>query len=87
MAMPKARFEPCSGGCGSSVIGLRRSIMLVDVTDLEGAYRRYAAERVAAALKQAYEPLLAQDLPPQHADLLEALRRTEAAAEEKRGGR
>lgn len=63
------------------------SIMHLDVTDPEGAYRRHVAEQVGAALKRLYEPVVAEALPPQHRALLAALQAQEDAAEQSRDGR
>jgi hypothetical protein len=51
--------------------------MLLDVMDLDGGYRRHAAECVGAALKQVYEPVIAEELPRNHRALLERLRAQE----------
>ena len=47
--------------------------MLLNADDLDSTYRRYAAERVAAALKELYRPLVVQDLPAVHHALLQRL--------------
>lgn len=47
--------------------------MLVDAIDPDDAYRRYAADRVGVALRQLYEPVTTEELPPQHRALLDRL--------------
>ncbi len=56
--------------------------MITDVMDLDGAYRRHAADQIAAALRQAYDPVVSQELPPRHAALLDALAARERNARE-----
>lgn len=54
--------------------------MLFDAMDPDGAYRRHAADHVAAALRQLYEPVIAEDLPKQHRALLGRLDACDRAA-------